>query len=104
VQEIYKKIEPFLNQRKNLPHIRVVGGISKMDGFVETVEEIFNMPVDMGAIRHTKDLHDISFACSLGLARHGLRNRLAKRSIQLDTNSPVGRFMSKIKGLLSEYF
>jgi cell division protein FtsA len=104
MQDVYKKIEPFLKQRKRLPHIRVVGGISKMDGFVEAVEEVFGVSVDMGILRNVKELHDINFACSLGLARYGVRKRLEKKVGYLNTGSVVGRFISRMHELFSEYF
>lgn len=105
MQTVYKKIEPFLKKTKHLPHIRVVGGLSKMDGFIETIEEIFRVPVDMGRIRDTKDLHDASFACCLGLARYGAQKRLEKKSKYiLDRDTFAGRLISKIQSLLSEYF
>ena len=104
MQEVYKKIEPFLKQKKSLPRICVVGGPARMDGFVEAVEEVLGVPVDMGTLRNTKDLHDIAFAGSLGLARHSMRSRLEKTSKYFSPHSFAGRFMSKVGELLSEYF
>ena len=105
MQNVYKKIEPFLRQRKKSPHIRVVGGISKMDGFIEVIEEIFNAPVNIGRILNIKDFQETKFACSLGLARYGLKKRAAKRSGRvLDADSLTGRFVSRVRALFSDYF
>jgi len=105
MQEVYKKITPFLKKTKRLPHICVVGGVSKMDGFIEAVEEIFSVKVSMGRLRNVKDLHDINFACSLGLMRYGSSKTLKRRSrFSSDTDNFVGRFISRIQNLASEYF
>ena len=77
--EVYKKIEPFLKERKKVPSISIVGGISKMDGFVDATEEIFGVPVHMGRICNTKDFRNIDFACSLGLTRYEARNKISKK-------------------------
>lgn len=105
MQELYKKIGPFVRQRKTLPYICVAGGPSNMDGFIEAVEEIFGVPVNMARIQNAKDFHDNNFACSLGLVRYGLRKRLGKRSKYiLNPNSFTARLVSHIQSLISEYF
>lgn len=106
MQEIYKKITPFLKQKKRLPHIRIVGGVSKMDGFIESIEDVFGMPVSMGRIKDVGTvLYDIVFACSLGLAKHAARKRIEKKSRSIkNSNNFVVRFASKIRDVLSEYF
>ncbi|MDP8230565.1 MAG: cell division protein FtsA [Candidatus Gorgyraea atricola] len=105
MQEVYKKIEPFARQRKKVPYIRVVGGPSKMDGFIEAVEEVFNMPMEMARIYNTSEMQDTTFACALGLARFGASKRLEKKSSAISNNSNfAGKIISKIQSLLSEYF
>jgi cell division protein FtsA len=105
MQDVYKKIGPFLRQRKNSPHVSVVGGLSKMDGFIETIEEILGVPVEMARIRDAKDLHDASFACCLGLARYEARKRSDKRPRYISgTDTFVARLISRIQSLVSEYF
>ncbi|MFC1620789.1 cell division protein FtsA [Candidatus Omnitrophota bacterium] len=105
MQEVYKKIEPFARQRKKVPYIRIVGGPSKMDGFIEAIEEVFNMPVEMARIRDTSEIQDTTFACALGLARYGASKRFEKKSRSIANNSNlVGKAISKIQSLLSEYF
>lgn len=103
--EVYKKIEPFLKERKKVPSISIVGGISKMDGFVDTTEEIFGVPVHMGRICNTKEFRNIDFACSLGLTRYEARKKISKKprhSVQ--ANSLIGKGIAKVQSLLSEYF
>ncbi|MBU1006703.1 MAG: cell division protein FtsA [Candidatus Omnitrophica bacterium] len=104
MQDVYKRIEPFLRQKKSLPHIRVVGGLSRMDGFVEAVEETFGVRVDIGSLHGTKDLRDLSFAGSLGLVRYGMRNKPDKKQKYFNAHSLAGRFIAKARELLSEYF
>ncbi|MFC1624138.1 cell division protein FtsA [Candidatus Omnitrophota bacterium] len=105
MQNVYKKIEPFLKEKKVSPRIYIVGGVSRMDGFVETVEEIFGVPVHMARLHDAKDLHDCTFACSLGLMRYGVTKRIEKRPRYFPSiNSPAGRFISKMQSILSEYF
>ena len=105
MQNVYKKIEPFLKKNKRMPRISVLGGLSKMDGFIEVIQEIFSVPVDMARMRDVKDLHDNNFACCLGLARHEAGKRKAKQSKYIaNTNTLVGRLATKIHSLLSEYF
>jgi len=106
MQDVYKKIEPFLKQKKNLPHVSVVGGTVKMDGFVEAIEEIFGVPVDMARLLNTKkDFFDTTFACSLGLVRYGALRRLEKSSKQLSNVGGItGRVFGKIRSILSDYF
>lgn len=101
MQDVYKKIGPFLKKTKRIPHISITGGLSKMDGFIEAVQEIFSAPVDMARIRDTKDLHEGSFACCLGLARFEAQKRAAKKS---KYTSRPSRLIARIRSLLSEYF
>ncbi|MBU3912299.1 MAG: cell division protein FtsA [Candidatus Omnitrophica bacterium] len=102
---VYKKIEPFLKQKKNLPRIYVVGGVSRMDGFIEAVEDIFKVPVDMGRIRDPRDFNDARFACALGLMRYGACKAAEKKGGSIfNVNSFAGRILSKIQEIFSEYF
>ncbi len=105
MQDVFKKIEPFLKERKKVPRICVIGGPSRMDGFVEAIEEIFGAPVDMGRIRYTKSMHDINFACALGLTRYGAKKRIAEKKsvIQTDHNI-ISTAITKTKKFFEEYF
>ena len=104
--DVYKKIEPFLKNKKSLPSISVVGGVAKMDGFIERVENIFKVPVSMGRIKITDKIDDITFACSLGLMKYGMKKIIAQRSGAY-APEPIGfiaRFIAKIKSIISDYF
>lgn len=105
LEDIYKKIEPFLKNKKSLPSISVVGGPSKMDGFIEIVEDVFKMPVNMGIIRDSASVKDISYACSLGLARYGIKKMTSQRPGFIPEPAGfAGKIIFKVKSIFSEYF
>jgi len=55
----------------------LTGGTSKMEGVVELAEEIFHMPVRVGAPQHTRGMHDIIrnpiYATAVGLLLSGAK-------------------------------
>jgi len=105
-EDIYKKLEPFLKNKKSLPRVSVVGGVAKMDGFIETVEKVFKMPVNMGRVKAMDKAGDITFACSVGLMKYGAKKIIAARAGSC-ISEPMGFFgklISKIKSVVSEYF
>jgi len=105
MEEVFKKLEPFLKNRKNLPAVSVIGGAAKMDGFIETVEDVFKVPVNMGTIKATDRLKDINFSASLGLARYGMKKITAQRpSYVSEPIGVAGRAINKVKSFFSEYF
>lgn len=106
LEEMHKKLEVFLKNKKSLPHVCVVGGVARMDGFIETVEKVFKMPVKMGSLKSGSKVNDMTFACSLGLMKYGAKKIIAARS---GSRAPepiglAGRFVTKIKSVISEYF
>jgi len=106
IEDIHKKVEPFLKNKKSLPRVSVIGGVSKMDGFIETVESVFKMPVTMGSIKAGGSISDITFACSLGLMRYSAKKIIAAKS-GARMPEPMGfmaRFIARIKSVVSEYF
>lgn len=104
-EDVYKKLEQFLKTKKSLPHINVVGGVSKMDGFIETVEEVFKVPVYMGRIKGTEELKDISFACSLGLTRYGMQKMASRKpKYMMNSGNFFANTITKARKLFSEYF
>jgi len=106
MEDIYKKIEPFLKNKKSLPHVSVVGGVAKMDGFIETIEKIFKMPVNMGSVKTQGKITDITFACSVGLMKYSAKKIVAarERSCVSEPMGFLGKIMAKIKSMVSEYF
>jgi len=106
MEDIYKRLEPFLKNKKSLPVVSVVGGVAKMDGFIETIEKAFKMPVKMGSIESCGKISDITFACSVGLMKYGAKKIIAAKS-GLCVSEPagfMGGFITKIKSIISEYF
>jgi cell division protein FtsA len=106
MEDIYKRLEPFLKNKKSLPVVSVVGGVAKMDGFIETIEKAFKMPVKMGSIESCGKISDITFACSVGLMKYGAKKIIAAKS-GLCVSEPagfIGGFITKIKSIISEYF
>jgi cell division protein FtsA len=62
------------------PHpagVVLTGGTSKMEGVVELAEEIFHMPVRVGAPQYTRGMHDIIrnpiYATAVGLLLSGAK-------------------------------
>ena len=106
MEDIYKKIEPFLKNKKSLPAVSVVGGVAKMDGFIETIEKVFKMPVNMGNVKTQGKITDITFACSVGLMKYSAKKIAAarERSCVSEPMGFLGKIMAKIKSMVSEYF
>jgi cell division protein FtsA len=106
MEDIYKKIEPFLKNKKSLPAVIVVGGVAKMDGFIETIEKVFKMPVNMGSVKTQGKITDITFACSVGLMKYSAKKIAAARERSC-VSEPMGflsKIIAKIKSTASEYF
>ena len=85
--------------------IVLTGGGAKMEGLIELAEEIFHMPVSLGAPRNVAGLKDIVrnpvFATSVGLLQYGLdqeKERPSKRS------SRKSSMFAKVKSFFTENF
>jgi len=106
LEDVHKKLEPFLKDKKSLPHVSIVGAVARTDGFIETVEEILNVPVNMARIKGSDDLKDISFACSLGLMRYGINKITARkpRYAPSEAGNAAAKVLSRVKAIFSEYF
>lgn len=106
MEDVYKKLEPFLKNKKSLPRVSVIGGVAKMDGFIETVEKIFKMPVNMGRVKAMDKAGGIEFACAVGLMKYGAKKIIAVKAGSC-VSEPIGffsRIIAKIKSVVSEYF
>ena len=85
--------------------IVLTGGGAKMEGLIELAEEIFHMPVSLGAPRNVAGLKDIVrnpvFATSVGLLQYGLdqeKERPSKRS------SLKSSMFARVKSFFTENF
>ena len=106
LEDIYKKIEPFLKNKKNLPPVIAIGGSSKMDGLIEIIEKAFNIPVSMRSLESGGKISDTTFACSLGLMKYGAKKIISERacaSMTASSGFPY-RVVNKIRSIVSEYF
>ena len=86
----------------------LTGGTSKMEGAVELAEEIFHMPVRVGAPQYARGLHDIIrnpiYATAIGLLLYG-----AEASIEDDRNNQRGSlegmsFTARVKDWFARHF
>ncbi|MEC8756066.1 MAG: cell division protein FtsA, partial [Pseudomonadota bacterium] len=107
--ELFKLVQAEL-RRSGFEHlvasgIVLTGGGAKMEGLIELAEEIFHMPVSLGAPRNVAGLKDIVrnpvFATGVGLLQYGLDQEKEKPNKQRDRKS--GMF-AKLKGWFSENF
>ena len=85
--------------------IVLTGGGAKMEGLIELAEEVFHMPVSLGAPRNVAGLKDIVrnpvFATSVGLLQYGLdqeKERPSKRS------SRKSSMFARVKSFFTENF
>ena len=107
--ELFKLVQAEL-RRSGFEHlvasgIVLTGGGAKMEGLIELAEEIFHMPVSLGAPRNVAGLKDIVrnpvFATGVGLLQYGLDQEKEKPSKQSDRKSGM---LAKLKGWFSENF
>lgn len=84
--------------------IVITGGAAKMEGVIELAEEIFHMPVSLGAPRNVAGLKDIVrnpiYATGVGLLQYGLEREKEMPGKRTQTK---GAF-SRVKSWLSENF
>lgn len=84
----------------------LTGGTSKMEGVVELAEEIFHMPVRIGAPQHARGLNDITrnpiYATAVGLLLYGAKQQDPSVSHR-DTRLSDGVW-EKMKEWFGKYF
>jgi cell division protein FtsA len=80
--------------------IVLTGGTAKMEGVVELAEEIFHIPVRLGAPAHVSGLTDIVrnpiYSTGVGLLMYGLRQQNAAGGVSVSSKNPIG-FMKRAK-------
>ncbi len=89
--------------------IVLTGGTSRMEGVVELAEEIFHMPVRLGAPQHVRGLSDIVnnpiYSTGVGLLIYAMKQQHqdASRSVHHNKENP-GSLFSKLKKLFQSSF
>ncbi len=85
--------------------IVLTGGAAKMEGVIELAEEIFHMPVSLGAPRNVAGLKDIVrnpvYATGVGLLQYGLER---EKELPVRRNLRKGGTFARVKNWLSENF
>lgn len=90
--------------------IVLTGGTSKMEGVVELAEEIFHMPVRLGAPQNVRGLSDIVnnpiYSTAVGLLIYAMKQQHqdAGRSAHHHSKESQGSFFGKLKKLFQSNF
>ena len=86
--------------------VLLTGGTSKMEGAVELAEEIFHMPVRVGAPQHAEGLSDIIrnpiYATAVGLLIFGARDEESTTTSR--SGSTAGGFFAGIRDWFGKHF
>ena len=86
--------------------VLLTGGTSKMEGAVELAEEIFHMPVRVGAPQHAEGLSDIIrnpiYATAVGLLIFGARDEESATTSR--SGSTAGGFFAGIRDWFGKHF
>ena len=86
--------------------VLLTGGTSKMEGAVELAEEIFHMPVRVGAPQHAEGLSDIIrnpiYATAVGLLIFGARDEESAATSR--SGSTAGGFFAGIRDWFGKHF
>ena len=87
--------------------IVLTGGTSKMEGVIELAEEIFHMPVRLGAPQNIRGLSDIVnnpiYSTGVGLLIYAMKQQGSSRSVS-SSKEPQGSIFSKIKKIFQSNF
>jgi cell division protein FtsA len=87
--------------------IVLTGGTSKMEGVIELAEEIFHMPVRLGAPQNIRGLSDIVnnpiYSTGVGLLIYAMKQQGSSRSVS-SAKEPQGSIFSKIKKIFQSNF
>ena len=88
--------------------IVLTGGTSKMEGVIELAEEIFHMPVRLGAPQHVRGLSDIVnnpiYSTGVGLLIYAMKQHQERGYSNAGTRDASGSLLSKIKKMFQSNF
>lgn len=88
--------------------IVLTGGTSKMEGVVELAEEIFHMPVRLGAPQNIRGLSDIVnnpiYSTGVGLLIYAMRQQQDRSFSSSSSKEATGSLLSKIKKMFQSNF
>jgi len=86
----------------------LTGGTSKIEGAVELAEEIFHMPVRVGAPQYARGLHDIIrnpiFATAVGLLLYGAEETQEGSRDRSDSDAGGPGFAARVKEWFARHF
>jgi cell division protein FtsA len=88
--------------------IVLTGGTSKMEGVIELAEEIFHMPVRLGAPQNIRGLSDIVnnpiYSTGVGLLIYAMKQQQGGGRTSSTTKDTQGSIFSKIKKIFQSNF
>lgn len=88
--------------------IVLTGGTSKMEGVIELAEEIFHMPVRLGAPQNIRGLSDIVnnpiYSTGVGLLIYAMKQQQGSGRSSTTTKESQGSIFSKIKKIFQSNF
>jgi cell division protein FtsA len=88
--------------------IVITGGSAKMEGAVELAEEVFHMPVRLGAPQHVNGLMDVArnpiHATGVGLLLYGHENLARRGSRSTPISGNIGDVWGRMKAWFSGQF
>ena len=86
----------------------LTGGTSKMEGVVELAEEIFHMPVRIGAPQYARGMNDIIrnpiYATAVGLLVSGAKELQEGAQLAVDRQSKAGNVLGGLRDWLGRNF
>ena len=93
---------------QDIHSIVICGGMAFMDGIMEKVEKLLNVPVSMGITRgfvsNCSGLSNIFYATAIGMVLHGLNDRDSVKRQRVVVNGFFDHVFSKFRNVYEEYF
>ena len=85
----------------------MVGGMGRMEGFLEAAESLLNMPVRLGVPRDMQIDPQATltnaYVTSIGLLKYGMKKRMSTEARSKQT-IPVLRWLERTRQVIEEYF